>query len=319
MEYMENRVSTGKRKFGPMNRDDVSNLMNVGFNMLVGSEKPSQSSDARTEAPSQVVMLPLVEILGDHTFQYRLTTAVGSLAQDIQMRGQTTPIFVRPYDGKYQLISGFRRFAATKELGREKILARVFVDLNDYESTGLAISENLQREDFSDLEKAQVTQRMRDLGLSVQEIGTAINRSVRTVQQYLSVLEAPTIVQTALHEAKISLSMAFELARENVDPKNLGEILKSIEEDNLSVRSLKRLLTRTIVSKSLVNPTPRSRAGFQPVRLISKNEADFDLTVKFRRSRISDIDTIISTLRTALAEVEQIGKDIALQSRQIEK
>lgn len=310
---MENCVSTGKRKFGPMNRDDVSNLMSLGFNMLVANEKTSQSSDTRTEAPSQVVTLPLTDILDDHTFQYRLTTQVGSLAQDIQTRGQSTPIFVRPSQGKYQLISGFRRFAATKELGREKILARVFADLDDYQATGLAISENLQREDFSDLEKAQVTQRMRDLGLSVQEIGTAINRSVRTVQHYLSVLEAPDLVKTALHESKISLSMAFELARENVSPKHLSTIIKCIERDNLSVRSLKRLLSRTAIEESAGKPSPRGRAGFQPVRMISKNEADFDLTVKFRRSRTSDIDTIISALRTALAEVEQIEKDLSLQ------
>ena len=305
-------MSTGKRKFGPMNRDDVSNLMSRGFNMLVGSEKTSQSSDERTEAPSQVVTIPIDDILEDTTFQYRLTTAVGSLAQDIQTRGQTTPIFVRPQGGQYQIISGFRRFAATKELGREKILARVFADLNDYQAVGLAISENLQREDFSDLEKAQVTLRMRDLGLSVQEIATNINRSVRTVQQYLSVLEASAIVKTALHESKISLSMAFELARENVNPKHLSAILKSIEHDNLSVRSLKRLLAKTTVSESPGSLSPRGRAGFQPVRLISKNEADFDLTVKFRRSRTSDIETIVSALRTALAEVEQLGKDLAI-------
>ena len=307
-------MSTGKRKFGPMNRDDVSNLMSRGFNMLVGNEKASQSSDGRTEAPSQIVTLLISDILEDTTFQYRLTTAVGSLAQDIQTRGQTTPIFVRPQNGQYQIISGFRRFAATKELGRDKILARVFSDLNDYQAVGLAISENLQREDFSDLEKAQVALRMRDLGLSMQEIATNINRSVRTVQQYLSVLEAPTIVKTALHESKISLSMAFELARENVNPKHLGAILKSIEHDNLSVRSLKRLLAKTTVNESSDSSLPRGRAGFQPVRLISKNEADFDLTVKFRRSRSSDIETIISALRTALAEVEQLEKDLGIQS-----
>src|SRR5262249_16902033 len=148
------------------------NLMSRGFQMLVGVEKSGQSSDVQTEAPSQVIMLPVADILDDNTFQYRLTTAVGSLTEDIRTRGQTTPIFLRPYNAKYQLISGFRRLAALRELNREKVLARVFDNLSDYQAMGLAISENLQREDFSDLEKAQVARRLRDLGLSVQDIGT---------------------------------------------------------------------------------------------------------------------------------------------------
>jgi len=307
-------VNSGKRKFGSMNRNDVGNLMSLGFNMLVGGEKDTPVVGTRNDTPSEIVMLPVEDILNDKTFQYRLTTTVGSLAEDIRARGQTTPIFVRPEGSKYQLISGFRRLAAIRELGREKILARVFLNINDYQSIGLAISENLQREDFSDLEKAQVAKRMRDLGLSVQDIGTAINRSVRTVQQYLAVLEASDIIKTALHESRISLSMAFELARENVNRSKLDEIVTNIEHDNLSVRALKRLLAKNTPSELPRVSGPRGRAGFQPVRLISRNEADFDLTVKFRRTRMSDINVIISALRTALAEIEQIEKDLSPKS-----
>src|SRR4051812_11436784 len=115
---MEKVVHSGKRKFTAMNRNEVGNLMSLGFNMLVGGEKSTAVGGTRTDAPGEIVMLPVEDILDDKTFQYRLTTTLGSLAEDMRVRGQTTPIFVRPLEGKYQLISGFRRLAAVRELGR---------------------------------------------------------------------------------------------------------------------------------------------------------------------------------------------------------
>ena len=291
--------------------------MSKGFHMLVSTDKPNPDSPPHKEVPSQIMMLPLSAILDDNTFQYRITTAVAALATDIKARGQTTPIFARLLDTRYQLISGFRRVAALRELGQEKVLARVFQELNDTQAVGLAISENLQREDFSDLEKAMVSQRLKDLGLEIEEIAIAINRSVRTVQQYIAVLHAPQLVKDALHEGKISLSMAFELARKNVDKSTLSDVIDKVTQEDLSVRALKQTLEdkNRITAKdsrhTQAGKEKRGRAGFQPIRLISRDSIGFDLVVKFRQSRPEDLAPIITALRTALKELEQKEADVA--------
>src|SRR5262245_63336986 len=90
------------------------------------------------DIPNHITMIPVEEITDDSTYQYRLQTDVGELARDIQTRGQTTPIFVRPHNDNYQLVSGFRRVAALKLLGQIHALARVFHGLTHEQAVALA-------------------------------------------------------------------------------------------------------------------------------------------------------------------------------------
>ena len=66
----------------------------------------------------QLSLGQLVE--GDSTFCFRAALRFGDLAQSIRDEGQQVPIIVRPVAGgseRYQLISGFRRCNAIRDIG----------------------------------------------------------------------------------------------------------------------------------------------------------------------------------------------------------
>ncbi|HYX49380.1 MAG TPA: DNA methyltransferase [Ktedonobacteraceae bacterium] len=77
---------------------------------------------------------------------------VTSLAQSISSIGLIHPILIT---SEYELVAGARRIAAHRLLGRTKIPARV-VTLSEVEATLVRIDENLERNELTVLEKAEL-------------------------------------------------------------------------------------------------------------------------------------------------------------------
>ena len=89
------------------------------------------------------------------------------LAESIHYNGLLQPITVRPKEnGRYELISGERRFRACKMAGLSAIPS-IVIDINDEKSALLAVIENLQREDLHFFEEATAIERLiKGFGLS---------------------------------------------------------------------------------------------------------------------------------------------------------
>lgn len=81
-----------------------------------------------------------------------------NLLANISERGITSPVFVWDQSGpggtKYELVAGFRRFAAAKILGYEKIDTRVFELSSELEAYALNGVENIVREDLRPYDRA---------------------------------------------------------------------------------------------------------------------------------------------------------------------
>src|SRR5690242_2169826 len=105
-------------------------------------------------SPGTVNSLPLTQV-ETNPFQPRTDfdpVALQELAASIKEQGIIQPITVRKmgYD-KYQIISGERRFRASKLAGLESIPAYVRV-ANDQSMLEMALVENLQRNDLNAVE-----------------------------------------------------------------------------------------------------------------------------------------------------------------------
>lgn len=87
--------------------------------------------------------LPLKAIdAGDDTFRQRAIMDVASLVAELRVGPQRVPIFVRRRaDRRYQIIAGFRRVHALKELGRPTAKA-IVVTGDDHEAWQIAWAEN---------------------------------------------------------------------------------------------------------------------------------------------------------------------------------
>ena len=113
------------------------------------------------------------------------------LENSLTKNGQLAPIRVRRHptkDGSYTVIFGNRRLSAAKKLGWKHILAEV-VDTNDLDSFVMAFSENADREDFTDYEKALILEKIHLLGnKTYAEVAKIVGRSAAFVSQHVAML-----------------------------------------------------------------------------------------------------------------------------------
>lgn len=111
--------------------------------------------------------IPLSQLdLEDDTFQTRELSNLEGLTESIESEGQQTPVLLRlKPDEKWQIVAGFRRIGALKQLNREGIKARLFDELSDEEAVELSILDNLYQEGLSREEIEKYQGRLREKGI----------------------------------------------------------------------------------------------------------------------------------------------------------
>ena len=93
---------------------------------------------------------------------------IQELAVSIQQNGLLQPIVVRPYNGKYQIVVGERRYRACK-LANINEVPCIVQKLDEKETATAAIVENIQRENLSPIEEALAYQQLLDTQDITQE------------------------------------------------------------------------------------------------------------------------------------------------------
>ena len=152
------------------------------------------------------------------------------LANSIAASGVHQPILVRPLPGSrvpdtfgfrrkgqplpaYELVAGARRLRACLMANVLEIPA-VIRELTDDQAMEVAIIENLQRDDLSELEEAEGYEHlMKHNGMTAEEVGTKIGKSRSYVYARLKLVDGCIEVRTALRTGQIDASKALLLAR----------------------------------------------------------------------------------------------------------
>src|SRR5687768_4952204 len=109
--------------------------------------------DPEPRAAEHTAEVP-VDQLEANPFQPRLNmdpAALQALAASIRESGMVQPILVRPFEGRYQIIAGERRWRAALELGLPTVPVTVRA-VPDERMLELALVENIQRQELSPLE-----------------------------------------------------------------------------------------------------------------------------------------------------------------------
>ncbi|MBK6837760.1 MAG: ParB/RepB/Spo0J family partition protein [Bacteroidetes bacterium] len=163
------------------------------------------------------------------------------LADSILQQGIIQPITVRKlgYD-KYQIISGERRFKASKLAGLTTIPAYIRV-ANDQGMLEMALVENIQRQDLNALEVAISYKRLlEECALTQEELSTRVGKNRSTVTNFLRLLRLPPQIQASIRDGGLSMGHARAiLGVENID-KQLA-LYHEIMEKQLSVRDVENL------------------------------------------------------------------------------
>ncbi|MDR0714634.1 MAG: ParB/RepB/Spo0J family partition protein [Bacteroidales bacterium] len=169
--------------------------------------------------------------------------ALEELADSIRQVGIIQPVTVREVNGKYQIISGERRYRASLLAGLKEIPAFVR-KIGDEDLLKLALLENIQREDLNAVDIAISYQRMIDeLSLTQEEVSRQVSKKRSTVANYLRLLKLPAEVQLALRQGNIEMGHARAMI--NIDDREfLLQLLNEIVEKGLSVRHVEKMVRR---------------------------------------------------------------------------
>lgn len=172
--------------------------------------------------------------------------ALEELAKSIKVQGIIQPITVRKLaENEYQLISGERRFQASKTAGLKAIPAYVRT-ADDRQMLEMAMIENIQREDLNAIEVALSYQRLlSECDLKQEELGDRVGKNRTTVNNYLRLLKLPPDVQAGLRDKRISMGHARAIINVEEVEKQLHIFQKIVEED-LSVRKVEELVRELI-------------------------------------------------------------------------
>ena len=170
--------------------------------------------------------------------------ALEELAASIKLLGLIQPVTLRPLaDGRYQIISGERRFRASQLAGLERVPAYIR-KTDDQGMLEMAIVENIQREDLDAIEVALSFQRLiEECSLTQEAMAERVGKKRATVTNYLRLLKLPAEIQFAIRAKKITMGHAKALLSLESDKEQL-KLANQIVEQDLSVRQIEQKIQK---------------------------------------------------------------------------
>jgi ParB family chromosome partitioning protein len=164
------------------------------------------------------------------------------LASSIRELGVIQPITARKVDrNRFQLVSGERRFRASKLAGLKSIPAYIRI-ANDQEALEMALVENIQRQDLDPIEISLSYQRLiEEINLTQEEMSTRVGKKRSTITNYLRLLKLDPVVQTGMRDGFISMGHGRALV--NIErSEDQIRIYQKILKDKLSVRATEEIV-----------------------------------------------------------------------------
>lgn len=241
----------------------------------------SASSDA------DILRIPM-DMVDANPFQPRINfdqDALEELAASIRSLGLIQPITVRKTgDGRYQIISGERRFRACRMAGMSMIPAYVR-ETGDQGMLEMAIVENIQRQDLDPVEVAMSYRRLIDeCNLTQEQMADRVGKKRATVANTLRLLKLPVKVQHDLKVGLITTGHAKVLLGVE-DPEMQETLCDAAITRKLSVRELEELV-RDMMSGGLKPKAPKVAEPLpeQYNRLLSCIGKYFNRDISVRRN-----------------------------------
>ncbi|GHV01863.1 chromosome partitioning protein ParB [Bacteroidia bacterium] len=162
------------------------------------------------------------------------------LADSIRVLGVIQPITVnRTQDGKFGIISGERRFRASRMAGKESIPAYVR-EVDDQAVHEMSLVENIQRQDLNAIDVALSLQRLVDeCNMTQDMLSSRVGKKRSTIANYMRLLNLPLEIQYAVRDELITMGHAKAIASapEQEQVPLLGRIIKK----GLSVRQAEQV------------------------------------------------------------------------------
>jgi ParB family transcriptional regulator, chromosome partitioning protein len=267
----DNKNSAPKRKGG----------LGRGLGSLLEGNKYTGKTESSTLNEVNTIADISIDQIQTNPYQPRThfdQAALEELAESIKIQGIIQPITVRQLDqNTYQLISGERRFQASKIAGLDVIPAYIR-KADDQQMLEMALIENIQRENLNAIEIALSYQRLlTECSLKQEELGERVGKKRTTVTNYLRLLKLPPDIQIALRDNIISMGHARALINIDTIEQQL-DVYKEVVEKELSVRKVEELVRNLQNAKKKPDSQQRLQFGKYDAEL---KEVETKLTSQF--------------------------------------
>lgn len=165
---------------------------------------------------------------------------IDELARSIEEHGVFQPIILKKTTEGYLIVSGERRFRASKQVGLTRIPA-VIRNYTDAKVAEISLAENLQREDLTPMEEAFAYDLMlNELKITQNELASKVGKSRSYITNTIGLLRLPEEVQEMINKKNISMGHARTLSKLK-DEATIIEYANKILNENLSVRAIEEL------------------------------------------------------------------------------
>ena len=225
---------------------DKTRAMGRGLGAILNAESKSNINSASDEGAKSLVG-NIVEISIDDIYPnpnqprtYFDEKALNDLAESIKSLGIIQPITLRKDGPKFEIISGERRYRASKIAGLETIPAYIRL-VNDQELLEMALVENIQREDLDPIEVALTYQRLLDeVGMTQENLSQRVGKERSTITNSVRLLKLSPDIQKGVRSGQISAGHGRAIM--GLDSEEKRQILfDRIIKEQLNVRQAEQL------------------------------------------------------------------------------
>ncbi|MBQ2069109.1 MAG: ParB/RepB/Spo0J family partition protein [Bacteroidales bacterium] len=244
---------------------------------IAGAKEPQNTSD--------ILRIP-IGMIEPNPFQPRMSfdqEALQELAESIRTFGLIQPVTVRhKANGKYQIISGERRYRACQIAGMDMIPAYIR-EANDQGMLEMAIVENIQRENLDPIEVAMSYRRLiEECSLTQEQMAERVGKKRVSVTNYLRLLKLPAKVQ---HDIKVGLlSVGHAKVLLSVDDSVLQEQLCDlVVKNDMSVRALEEKLKK-LASEGAAKPVREQQLPDAYTKVLEHMGKYFGNNISLKRS-----------------------------------
>ena len=178
---------------------------------------------------------------------------IQELALSLIENGFVMPILARFRQGKYEIVSGEKRYQAAQVAGLKEVPV-IVEDFDDAMMQQVSLIEQLQKDDITPLEEAFFYKNLIEQhGYSHQKVAKQIGKSRVYVTNLVRITSLPTFVHDAIRQEKVSVSHVRPLIgqEEALIRKNLQKMI----EERLSVRQCERLMKKR-AGQPIIRVTP---------------------------------------------------------------
>ncbi len=252
-----------------------------------------------------------VDAIDRNPFQTRASfdeAKLAELAASIAASGVVQPIVVRPAQGgRYTLITGERRWLASKQAGKATVPA-IVREVSDLQTMEMTVVENLQRADLNPMEQARAFERLsREFHLTQEQMAERTGKDRASVANFLRLLRLPDDVQQRVEAGELSFGHARALLALPT-PGAIGAAAQKVVSLGLSVRATESLVqgllnpeTKNAIEKPAKSVDPNVKAAQEQLR----RRLGLKVTIEDRRGKgrvvieysgVDDFDTILNAL-----------------------